>query len=79
MSRFTQGIDGVGAIILKDGVLVTPEQIVQALNALDDLVTLKYIKEDLNSVSSSTHDVMEKYYMDNKPLAWDKARKSVGL
>jgi len=79
MPKFTQGICGDGAAILCDGEPVTPEQIVEALNALDFLVTLKYIKDDLNNVSTGTGKVMKQFYKDNKSTAWHKARQALGL
>jgi hypothetical protein len=70
MPEFTQGVCEDGASILIDGVPMTIEEVIEALSALDMLVTLKRIKDD---------PVYKTWYEKHKPAAWDKARQALAL
>lgn len=68
MPAFTQGICQDGAVILKDGAPMTPDDIITALRALDFLLEVKAMKN-----TPSLHVLHE----ENKELAWTKARQSL--
>jgi len=68
MPEFSQGICFDGAAILKDGVPMTPEQIIMCLKALNYLVEMKRHKELFGKTEA---------YLIGKQIAWDQAKVSL--
>ena len=64
MPEFSRGICADGAAILKDGVPMTPEQIIFALRSLNYLVEMKQHKEKYGK---------DQVYLIGKQIAWDQA------
>ena len=71
MPQFSQGVMEDGAAILRDGIPMTPEEILDCLRALSYLVVVKDYKDE----NGKTQEYREHF----QPRAWEWARKSLGL
>ena len=70
MPDYTQGVCNDGAAILRDGQPITPDEIVEALNALAGLVGVKRYKNRHGK---------DETYKDAKDVVWYRAEKALNV